>query len=327
MTRAAAVITGLGRTGRLVTSAALILFFAFAALASSPGHRHQGARDGARRRHPDRRDPRAGTARAGAGQRVRPLELVAAGLDGPRAPGRAVTRSPLGRKGTTRARRRRPRRSAGRPGRRLTRPSLGSEAPAASSGMSGFVARSLSCWTAQVLPSGSLNPKNVPPSRSSKTEISLAATPLPSSSSRAAVASATHSWRPRNEPGAISFWRRKVPDDDRATGADRGQLRDVHVLGPRVVVEDEPDLVAVERDRAVEIGHRHDDDLQCPVHVTVSSGFGRGRLDEPAATIPGSGYAGGRALSGPALAGPRRRGARPARLRGAAAWSVGCRSR
>jgi RND superfamily putative drug exporter len=33
----AAVITGIGRTGRLVTSAALILFFAFAALASSPG--------------------------------------------------------------------------------------------------------------------------------------------------------------------------------------------------------------------------------------------------------------------------------------------------
>nr|MBA3266536.1 MMPL family transporter [Nocardioidaceae bacterium] len=34
---ATAVITGIGRTGRLVTSAALILFFAFAALASSPG--------------------------------------------------------------------------------------------------------------------------------------------------------------------------------------------------------------------------------------------------------------------------------------------------
>src|SRR3954454_9392690 len=33
----AAVITGLRRAGRLVTSAALILFFAFAALASSPG--------------------------------------------------------------------------------------------------------------------------------------------------------------------------------------------------------------------------------------------------------------------------------------------------
>jgi RND superfamily putative drug exporter len=32
-----AVVTGLGRTGRLVTSAALILFFAFAALPSAPG--------------------------------------------------------------------------------------------------------------------------------------------------------------------------------------------------------------------------------------------------------------------------------------------------
>ncbi|MGI8532795.1 MAG: MMPL family transporter, partial [Geodermatophilaceae bacterium] len=32
-----AVVTGLGRTGRLVTSAALILFFAFSALASAPG--------------------------------------------------------------------------------------------------------------------------------------------------------------------------------------------------------------------------------------------------------------------------------------------------
>jgi RND superfamily putative drug exporter len=32
-----AVMTGIGRTGRLVTSAALILFFAFSALASAPG--------------------------------------------------------------------------------------------------------------------------------------------------------------------------------------------------------------------------------------------------------------------------------------------------
>ena len=45
---ATAVITGIGRTGRLVTSAALILFFAFAALASVAGHRHQGPRHGAR---------------------------------------------------------------------------------------------------------------------------------------------------------------------------------------------------------------------------------------------------------------------------------------
>jgi RND superfamily putative drug exporter len=34
---AEAVVTGIGRTGRLVTSAALILFFAFGALASAPG--------------------------------------------------------------------------------------------------------------------------------------------------------------------------------------------------------------------------------------------------------------------------------------------------
>jgi len=33
----AAVITGIGRTGRLITSAALILFLAFVALASGPG--------------------------------------------------------------------------------------------------------------------------------------------------------------------------------------------------------------------------------------------------------------------------------------------------
>jgi RND superfamily putative drug exporter len=34
---AAAVIEGVGRTGRLVTTAALFLFLAFAALASGPG--------------------------------------------------------------------------------------------------------------------------------------------------------------------------------------------------------------------------------------------------------------------------------------------------
>jgi RND superfamily putative drug exporter len=32
-----AVVTGIGRTGRLVTSAAMILFFAFVALSASPG--------------------------------------------------------------------------------------------------------------------------------------------------------------------------------------------------------------------------------------------------------------------------------------------------
>src|SRR5205807_8456676 len=36
-TTSAAVVTGIGRTGRLVTSAALILFLAFVALSSGPG--------------------------------------------------------------------------------------------------------------------------------------------------------------------------------------------------------------------------------------------------------------------------------------------------
>ena len=39
-----AVVEGIGRTGRLVTSAALILFLAFVALASGPGHRPEDVR-------------------------------------------------------------------------------------------------------------------------------------------------------------------------------------------------------------------------------------------------------------------------------------------
>ena len=60
-----AVVRGIGRTGRLVTSAALILFLAFMSLAAGPGHRRQGARDRAGGRHPARRDghPRAARAR------------------------------------------------------------------------------------------------------------------------------------------------------------------------------------------------------------------------------------------------------------------------
>jgi RND superfamily putative drug exporter len=72
-----AAITGLRRTGRLVTSAALMLFFAFAAPGLVTGHRHQGHRDGAGRRHPDRRHAGAGAAGAGAGQPARQVELVA----------------------------------------------------------------------------------------------------------------------------------------------------------------------------------------------------------------------------------------------------------
>ena len=50
-------IEGLGRTGRLVTGAALILFLAFASLASAPGTDLKVFATGARRRDPARRDP------------------------------------------------------------------------------------------------------------------------------------------------------------------------------------------------------------------------------------------------------------------------------
>ncbi len=84
-----AVEHGLGRTGRLVTSAALILFFAFAALAASPDTDGKvlatalgvGILLDA---------PCPGLAGAGAGVLVRQVQLVAAGRGGPLAAGRAV---------------------------------------------------------------------------------------------------------------------------------------------------------------------------------------------------------------------------------------------
>ena len=72
-----AVIEGIGRTGRLVTCAALILFLAFAALASGPGTDLKMLATGARHRHPARRHDRPVAAGAGAGLAVRSLELVA----------------------------------------------------------------------------------------------------------------------------------------------------------------------------------------------------------------------------------------------------------
>jgi hypothetical protein len=72
-------------------------------------------------------------------------------------------------------------------------------------------ARALICCTDQVLPSGSANPKKVPPSRSSNTVISSHGTPRPTSSARAAAASATTSCRPRIDPGAICCWAGRSP--------------------------------------------------------------------------------------------------------------------
>ena len=93
-----AVITGLGRTGRLVTSAALILFFAFAALASAPGTDIKVLGTALGRGHPDRCHDRARTAGPCPGERVRAVELVAARRPGTRAARRTVTTGTAGRR-------------------------------------------------------------------------------------------------------------------------------------------------------------------------------------------------------------------------------------
>jgi hypothetical protein len=82
-----AVVTGIGRTGRLVTSAALILFLA---LASGPVHVPQDLRDRRRRGHPAGRDRGQVPAGPGPGLAVRPVELVAACPCREDPPGRAV---------------------------------------------------------------------------------------------------------------------------------------------------------------------------------------------------------------------------------------------
>ena len=125
-----AIALGLARTGKLVTSAALVLMFAFFVLVVEPRHRHQAVRHRARGRDHLRRDgdPRAARARAHAPARH-------AGTGGCRARSRAccasaassTTRSPspasLPRHGAGAARGEH-RRSRGRHrrGRRLRRP-------------------------------------------------------------------------------------------------------------------------------------------------------------------------------------------------------------
>ena len=100
----AAVVQGIGRTGRLVTSAALILFLAFDVDGVGAGDRPEDVRHRPGRGDPARRDRDPGADRPGAGHADGPLELVAAGVAGAATAGRA-RRSP--------ARRPRERRSDG----------------------------------------------------------------------------------------------------------------------------------------------------------------------------------------------------------------------
>ena len=75
----AAIRLGLSRTGKLVTSAALVLAFSFFVLSTSPGTDIKQFGDRARRGDPLRRDRDPGAARAVDHGRDGPLELVAAG--------------------------------------------------------------------------------------------------------------------------------------------------------------------------------------------------------------------------------------------------------
>ncbi len=74
-TRAPRSCRGIGRTGRLVTSAALILFLAFVSLASGPGTDLKMFATGLAAGHPARRDRDPGPAGARGGVAVRALEL------------------------------------------------------------------------------------------------------------------------------------------------------------------------------------------------------------------------------------------------------------
>ncbi len=91
-----AVVRGIGRTGRLVTSAALILFLAFLSLASGPGTEVKVLATGLGGRHPARCDGHPRTARARGDLAVRALELVAAAAASAAAARRALVAAPDG---------------------------------------------------------------------------------------------------------------------------------------------------------------------------------------------------------------------------------------
>ena len=137
--------------------------------------------------------------------------------------------------------------------------------PRWSCGISGFSPRALICWTAQVLPSGSAKPKNVPPSPGEDLDrVALDAALDELGAGGRGVGD--HQLQALERARRHRLLRRQVAEDDRAAGAGRRELGDVHVLVLGVVVEVEADLVAVERDRPVDVGDREDDDLEGPVH-------------------------------------------------------------
>ena len=132
---AQAVIVGLGahRAPRHVRRADPVLRLRRARVLT--GHRHQGARDGPGRRDPHRRDSRASTARAGPGQPVRTLELVASAWSGPGVAGRGLARG-RGRQRASPGRRSPAGLSGGRPRDAARRAASAAPAPPMSSSVS-----------------------------------------------------------------------------------------------------------------------------------------------------------------------------------------------
>ena len=94
-----AVVRGIGRTGRLVTSAALILFLAFVSMASGPQTDIKVFATAPGRGDPARRDGDPGPPRARRRLAVRALELVAARAPRPAAARGALSPSARGGRG------------------------------------------------------------------------------------------------------------------------------------------------------------------------------------------------------------------------------------
>ncbi len=62
--------------------------------------------------------------------------------------------------------------------------------------------------------------------------------------------------------------RHAQPDRDRARGAGRRELDEAHLVAhPVVVVDGEPDLLGVERLRAIHVGDGNGHELEPPVHT------------------------------------------------------------
>lgn len=132
--------------------------------------------------------------------------------------------------------------------------------------MSGLSPRTFNSCIAQVLPSGSANPKKVPPSCATITWDVADLHSAPGQLVVRRLCVGDDQLQGAHRAGRHLVLRREVTDDDGAPRAVRGELRDVHVLLARVVIHVEADLVAVELDCAVDVGDGQYDYFEGPIH-------------------------------------------------------------